>query len=95
MSYEAVRTVFSSKPCPRAGVVCHLKYYPPQIDTSSAYHDMQPAYWGVILYRDNFDSFSGEDRVVIFNWASDIVSSIRVVEPRCYVEMEEKVPHEQ
>lgn len=79
-----VRRVFNGNPPPRDGLVAHLVHFE---ETEES-----PEYWTVRMYRDNFDSFSGEDRLVIFNWVSDIIKSMRVFEPRSYVEVLERVP---
>lgn len=94
MTYEAVRAIFRSKPSPRMGVVAHLVFHPPQIDNSVP-PEITPSFWTVRLYRDNFDSFSVEDRIVIHNWVSDIISSVREIEPRCYMEVDERVPKDE
>lgn len=90
-TYDAVRTAFKSKPAPRP-VLCDLVYHPPELDNSSNIPDMKPDFWTVRLYRENFDSFSGEDRIVIYNWVSDIIAEIRKIHPRCYIEAHERTP---
>jgi len=71
-------------PPPRP-VVCDLVFYEET--------DFNPEYWGVMLYRDNFETFSGEDKLVIFNWVSDVVRTIRnVTGANCYAEVDERVP---
>lgn len=79
-----VRRAFNSNPPPRDGLVAHLVHFEET--------EIAPEYWTIRLYRDNFDSFSGEDRLVIFNWASDTIKSMRVFEPRSYIEVEGRVP---
>lgn len=87
-----VRAIFRQNPCPRDGLVAHLVYFPPELDNTINPPGLVPEYWTIRLYTDNFNSFSAEDRMVIFNWVSDTLRLIRVVEPRCYVEKYEKVP---
>jgi len=79
-----VRTVFNTMPPPRNGVVAHLVHHKAE--------EPLPEYWTIRLYEDNFNSFSGEDRVVIFNWISDMVRNMRIFEPRVYVEKFEGLP---
>lgn len=88
-----MRKVFNSHPMPELGkdiygepreLACHLVHFEEQEDS--------PEYWTVRLYRDNFNFFTGEDRLRIFNWVSDIIKSMRVIEPRSYVEVHERMP---
>lgn len=79
-----VRMAFNRKPSPRDGLIAHLHYFKESIES--------PEFWTVRLYRDNFDSFTAEDRMVIFNWVSDIIKDMRVFEPRSYVEVYERAP---
>lgn len=78
-----VRAAFKALPPPRA-VVAHLVYFKPTDDNME--------YWTVRLYRDNFETFSAEDKLVIFNWVSDVIQNIRTVEPNCWPEVYERVP---
>lgn len=79
-----VRKIFRSIPAPRDGVVAHLVSYPETEET--------PEFWTVRLYRDNFESFSTESKVVIHNWVSDILRNMRMIEPRVYLEVFERMP---
>lgn len=84
-----IQAIFRSKqPAPRP-VVTHLVHFP-EIEEEPG--QFRPEFWTVRLYRDNFDAFSKEDQLVIFNWVSDIIKSMRAVEPRSYVEVHERVP---
>lgn len=78
-----VRQIFRRNPSPRP-VVADLVHF-----ASGAENE---EYWTIRLYRDNFDSFSKEDQLVIFNWVSDVIRLIRMIEPNCYVEVYERVP---
>lgn len=84
-----VRAIFMSNPAPRP-VVADLCYFPEVPDDNEG--NGNPQFWTIRLYRDNFDSFSGEDRMAIFNWVSDTIKKIRLVEPNCWVEVHERVP---
>ncbi len=79
-----LRKIFRTMPAPRDGVVAHLVNFEEQPDA--------PEYWTIRLYRDNFDSFSPEDRLVIHNWVSDIIRNMRLIEPRVYLEVFERTP---
>lgn len=83
-----VRLAFKRKASPRENLVAHLIHHPEREEEGQ----LLPEFWTVRLYRDNFDSFSAEDRLVIFNWVSDIIKDMRVFEPRSYVEVHERVP---
>lgn len=78
-----VRQIFRSKPAPRP-VVCDLVHFEAE--------EQHPEYWTLRLYRDDFDSFPVEDRLVIHNWVSDTIKAIRLIEPNCWVEVYERVP---
>lgn len=78
-----VRAMFKSLPPPRP-VVCDLVYFEETDDNME--------YWTIRLYRDNFESFSAEDKLVIFNWVSDVIRNIRTIEPNCWPEVYERVP---
>lgn len=84
-----VRAIFKSNPAPRP-VVADLCYFPAVPDNGAG--EGNPEFWTIRLYRDDFDSFSAEDRMAIFNWVSDTIKKIRVVEPNCWVEVHERVP---
>lgn len=79
-----VRKVFRTIPMPRDGLVAHLVHFAEQEDA--------PEYWTLRLYRDNFESFSTESKVVIHNWVSDILRNMRMIEPRVYLEVFERMP---
>jgi hypothetical protein len=51
-----------------------------------------PEWWTIRLYNDDFQSFSAEDRVVIFNWASDIIKTMRESGILVWPEKFEKAP---
>lgn len=78
-----VRQIFRKNPAPRP-VVADLVHFPSGADNEE--------YWTLRLYRDNFETFSAEDKLVIFNWASDTIRLMRMVEPNSYVEVHERVP---
>lgn len=86
-----VRAIFRSSPAPRP-VVADLCYFPEVKEDINNGIEGNPQFWTIRLYRDDFDSFSGEDRMAIFNWVSDTIKSIRAVEPNCWVEVHERVP---
>lgn len=79
-----VRALFRSKPAPRP-VVADLVEFPPGSQG-------EPPYWTVRLYRDDFDNNTDQDKLVIFNWVSDVIQTIRQIEPNCYVEVHERAP---
>lgn len=79
-----VQALFRSKPAPRP-VVAHLVYHDPGPQG-------EPEYWTVRLYRDDFDDNSAEDKLALFNWASDVIKTMRTVEPHSYVEVLERAP---
>lgn len=78
-----VRQIFRRNPSPRP-VVADLVHFPAGAENEE--------YWTVRLYRDDFDANTAEDKLVIFNWVSDTIRLIRMVEPNCYVEVYERVP---
>lgn len=78
-----VEAVFKTIPAPRP-VVADLVQFDAQGD--------QPEYWTIRLYRDDFDNNSGEDRMAIFNWVSELLRTIRIIEPNCWVEVYERAP---
>lgn len=83
-----VRKVFKSNPPPRP-VAADLVYFP----RGTGGDPDTPEFWSIRLYRDNFDRFSKEDQHVIFNWVSDTIRHMRIVDPNCFVEVfESEVP---
>lgn len=78
-----VRKIFRSMPAPRP-VVCDLVHFRQVGET--------PEFWTIRLYRDDFDRNTAEDKLVIFNWVSEMVKTVRMIEPNCYVEVYERVP---
>lgn len=86
-----VRAIFRTNPAPRP-VVADLCYFPEVPEDVNNGIEGNPQFWTIRLYRDNFETFSAEDKMVIFNWVSDIIRSIRVVEPNCFVEVYERMP---
>ncbi len=82
-----IRKVFQAMPAPRP-VKAHLVYFPPGSGDSPD----TPEYWTVRLYRDDFDSNSAADRLVIFNWVSDIIAHMRKIDENVYVEVYERAP---
>lgn len=90
---DPVRAVFKSNPAPRP-VVADLCWFPEVPEDVNNGVEGNPQFWTVRLYRDNFDSFSGEDRLVIFNWVSDTIKKMRIFNPNVWVEVFERVPNE-
>lgn len=86
-----IRKVFKSIPAPRDGVVVHLVHFEEE-QAGDGEGLVVPEYWTVRLYRDNFDTFSKEDQFVLFNWVSDIIRTMRLIEPRTYLEVFERMP---
>lgn len=79
-----VRAVFNSFKVPRPGVTVDLVYFAPQPDA--------PEFWTIRCYRDEFNALSGEDKVVVFNYISDIIKNIKAVEPNVWPEIYETAP---
>jgi hypothetical protein len=84
VSAEVVRQIFKMMPAPRP-VVADLVHFEEVPDES-------PEYWTIRLYRDNFDKFPAEDRLVISNWVSDVIRNIRLIQPLVYLEVHERMP---
>lgn len=78
-----VRTIFRNNPAPRP-VRADLVHFDPGAENEE--------FWTIRLYRDDFDKNNSEDKLVIFNWVSDTIRLMRMVEPNCYVEVYERVP---
>jgi hypothetical protein len=86
---NSVRAVFKSMPAPRP-VVADLVHFPEVPDNNAG--GGNPEFWTVRLYRDNFDSFSAEDRLVISNWINELIRNIRTFQPLFYLEVHERMP---
>jgi hypothetical protein len=78
------RFIFTTTPPPRPGVKADLVYHEGS--------EGVPEWWTLRMYEDNFRKFSGEDRLVIFNWASDIIKRIRDCNVAIWPEKFENVP---
>jgi hypothetical protein len=78
-----IRKMFRTRPAPRP-VVADLVHFPAGAENEE--------FWTIRLYRDDFDNNSAEDRLVIFNWVSDTIKAMRIIEPNVYVEVYERVP---
>lgn len=78
-----VRQIFRKNPSPRP-VVADLVHFPAGAENEE--------FWTVRLYRDDFEAHNAEDKLSIFNWVSDTIRLMRMVEPNCYVEVYERVP---
>jgi len=83
-----VRSIFQSMPAPRP-VVADLVHFDEIPDDGQG--NGNPEYWTIRLYRDNFDRFSAEDRLVISNWVSDVIKNIRLIQPLIYLEVYERM----
>jgi arabinogalactan endo-1,4-beta-galactosidase len=68
---------------PRHGVHVFLSFH---------YEPDYGEWWTIQLSSKNFNSFSGEDRVVIFNWISDIIRTMRLAGIKVWPEKFEKAP---
>lgn len=84
-----VRAVFRAMPAPRP-VVADLVHFPEVPDDGQG--NGNPEFWTLRLYRDNFDQFSAEDRLVISNWVTDVIKAMRLFQPLFYLEVHERMP---
>jgi len=78
-----VRQIFKALPAPRP-IVADLVHFEEVNET--------PEFWTLRVYRDSFESFNAEDKLVIHNWISDVIKNIRLVEPNCWLEVYENTP---
>lgn len=71
---------------PRPGVILDLVYHPDRGDT--------PEFYTLRMYRENIDklNWNAEDALAIHNWVSDIMRSMRVVDPTISLEIYNSVP---
>ena len=70
-----VRVAFRTRPAaPRPGVAVDLVYHDPDGEI--------PEFWTLRMYRDNLKAldYSTENSIVVHNWVSDIMRSLRAVE---------------
>lgn len=80
---DPARVIFSQFKPPRRGMAVDLVRH-----NTEDYGE----WWTIRLYQDNFDSFSGEDRVVIFNWVSDIIRTMRAAGIKVWPEKFDHTP---
>lgn len=75
-----VRRLFKTMPKPRP-IEARLMYFESINET--------PEFWTLRVYRDEFETFKPEDKLVIHNWISDVIRTIRMIEPNMFLEVYE------